>query len=160
MAPVSVESVNQKLTVEKSQKAQFGLVLNWAFVTQSSMKAVIIEVANIPVQQFGDILRMTQIEIEIKLVLNPAIQCLNNRIVCWSSASRHGTQYVILTMGLAKSLGRVDNSLVGVEDYLGLLLFFFACKAIQNCKAIVIRLVVAGNVCDAVGKDLVIEGVQ
>ena len=70
---------------------------------------------------------MSQIEVEIKLILNPAIQRLNNWIVCWSSTSRHGTQYVILTMGLAKSLGRVDSSLVGVEDYLGLLLFLFSC---------------------------------
>ena len=91
------------------------------------MKTLIIEVINILIQKFRDILCMSQIEVEIKLILNPAIQRLNNWIVCWSSTSRHGTQYVILTMGLAKSLGRVDSSLVGVEDYLGLLLFLFSC---------------------------------
>ena len=32
-------------------------------------------------------------------------------------------------MGVAKCPGGVDGSLVGVEDYLGFLLLFFACQA-------------------------------
>ena len=124
------------------------------------MKTLIIEIVNILIQKFWNILRMTQIEVEIKFVLNPAIQRLNNGIVRWSSSSRHGAQYVILTMGLAKSLGRVDSSLVGVEDYLGLLLFLFSCQLIQNSQTVIVRFVAALNVCDTMSKDLVIKGIQ
>ena len=38
-------------------------------------------------------------------------------------------------MGVAKCPGGVDGSLVGVEDYLGFLLLFFACQAIQLVQA-------------------------
>ena len=124
------------------------------------METLIIEVVNILIQEIWYILCMAQIEIEIKFVLNPAIESFNNRIVRWSSSSRHGTQYVILTMGLAKSLGRVDSSLVGVEDYLGLLLFLFSCQLIQNSQTIIVRFVAALNVCDTVSKDLIVKGVQ
>ena len=124
------------------------------------MKTVVVEVMHVLVQQRRNIFGVGKAIVQIQFILHPTVEGFNNWIICWSSYSRHGTKYVIMAVGLAKSLGRVDCSLVGVEDYLGLLLFFFACKAIQNCKAIVIRLVVAGNVCDAVGKDLVIEGVQ
>ena len=124
------------------------------------MKTLVVKVENILIQKFRDILRMTQIEVEIKFILDPAIQCLNNRIVRWSSASRHRTQYVILTMGLAKSLGRVDCSLVGVEDYLGLLLFLFSCQLIQDSQTIIVRFVAAMNICDTMGKDLIVKGVQ
>ena len=124
------------------------------------MKTLVVKVENILIQKFRNILRMIQIEVEIKLVLNPAIQSFNNRIICWRSSSRHGTQYVILTMGLAKSLGRVDSSLVGVEDYLGLLLFFFPCQLIQNSQTIIVRFVAALNICDTMGKDLIVKGVQ
>lgn len=71
---------------------------------------------------------MCKVEVEIEFIFHPAIESLNNWVVCWSSPSRHGTKYVILTVGLAKSLGSVDSSLVGVEDYLGLLLFLFSCQ--------------------------------
>ena len=67
---------------------------------------------------------------------------------------------VILTMGLAKSLGRVNGSLVGVQDYLGLLLFLFSCQLIQNSQAIIIWFVAASNICDTVSKDLVVKGIQ
>ena len=40
-------------------------------------------------------------------------------------------------MGVAKCPGGVDGSLVGVEDYLGFLLLFFACQAIQLVQAVV-----------------------
>ena len=68
-----------------------------------------------------------KVEVKEEFVLDPAVESLNNWIICRSSPSRHGTKYVILCVGLAKSLGRVDSSLVGVEDYLGLMLFLFSC---------------------------------
>ena len=141
-------------------KAQFGLVLNWAFVTQRSMESVIVEIENILVQKFRDVPRVPQIEIEIEFILYPAIQGFNDRIVSWSSSSRHGSQYVILTMGLAKSLGRVDGSLVGVEDYLGPMLFLFSCQLIQNSQTVIVGFVATLNICDTVSKDLVVKGIQ
>ena len=47
-----------------------------------------------------------------------------------------------------------------MEDYLGLLLFLFTCQAIEGGEAVVIRLVAAGNVGNAVSEDLVVEGIQ
>ena len=44
-----------------------------------------------------------QIEVKIEFFLYPAIQSLYNGIVRGSSPSRHGTKYVIIVMGLAKS---------------------------------------------------------
>ena len=46
-------------------KAQFGPVLNWAFVTQCSMKALVIEVLNILIQQRGNIFCASKIEVKI-----------------------------------------------------------------------------------------------
>ena len=60
-------------------------------------------------------------------------------------------------MGVAKCPGGVDGSLVGVEDYLGLLLLLFACQAIQLVQAMVIGLVISCNWRDTVGNDLVVE---
>ena len=60
-------------------------------------------------------------------------------------------------MGVEKCPGGVDSSLVGVEDYLGLLLLFFACQAIQLAQAMVIGLVISWNRRDTVGNDLVVE---
>ena len=65
-----------------------------------------------------------------------------------------------MAVGLAKSLGRVDSSLVGVEDYLGLLLFLFACQLVYYSQAIIVGFVTSGNIGDAVSKDLVVEGIQ
>ena len=124
------------------------------------MKTLVVKVENILIKKFWNILCVTQIEVKIKLVLNPAIQGFNNRIICWSSSSRHGTQYVILTMGLAKSLGRVDSSLVGVQDYRGLLLFLFSCQLIQNSQTVIIWFVAALNICNTVGKDLIVKCIQ
>ena len=63
-------------------------------------------------------------------------------------------------MGLAKSLGRVDSSLVGVEDYLGLLLFLFSCKIVEDSETFIVWFVAARDVGNAVSEDLVVEGVQ
>ena len=105
-------------------------------------------------------MRMVQIKVQVKLLFHPAVKRLNNWVICWSSPSRHGTKYVILAMGLAKSLGRVDSSLVGVEDYLGLLLFLFSCQLIQNGQTVIVRFVAALNICDTMGKDLIVKSVQ
>ena len=115
---------------EWSRKAQFGSVLNWAFVAQSGVPPPVVEVGYILVQEDGNILSMVKIEIKIEFFLHPTVQSLNNWIICRSSPSRHGAKYVIMAVGLAKSLGRVDSSLVGVEDYLGLLLFLFSCQPV------------------------------
>ena len=103
---------------------------------------------------------MVQIEVEIEFVLDPAIQSFNNRIVSRGSTTRHGTQYVILIMGLGKSLGRIDSALVGVENYRGLLFFLFTCELIQNSQAVIVRFVTALNICDTVSKDLIVKGIQ
>ena len=107
---------------------------------------LVVEVEDILFQQCWDIQCLIKIEVEIQFFLHPAIERFNNWVICWSSPSRHGTKYVILVVGLAKSLGRVDSSLVGVEDYLGLLLFLFSCKIVEGRKAIVIWFVAAGNI--------------
>ena len=54
------------------------------------MKTLIIEVVNILFQKSGYILRVTQIEVEIKFILNPTIKSFNYRIVGRGSSSRHG----------------------------------------------------------------------
>ena len=120
---------------------------------------LVVEVENMLFQQLWDIYRLLKIEVEIQFLLHPAIERLNNWVICWSSPSRHGAKYVILVMGLAKSLGRVDSSLVGVEDYLGLLLFLFSCQSVKDGKTVIVWFAAAGNICDAVRKDLVIEGI-
>ena len=102
------------------------------------MPPLVIEEENILIQKGRNILSMVKIEVQIEFFLHPPVQCLNNWVICRSSPSRHGTKYVIMAVGLAKSLGRVDSSLVGVEDYLGLLLFLFSCKVVEDSKAIVI----------------------
>ena len=94
------------------------------------MPPPVVEVGNILIEERGDIMNMVKIEVEIEFFLHPAVQCLNNWIICWSSPSRHGTKYVIMAVGLAKGLGRVDSSLVGVEDYPGLLLFLFSSQPV------------------------------
>ena len=63
-------------------------------------------------------------------------------------------------MGVAKCPGGVDGSLVGVEDYLGSLLFSFAHPLFQLFKAVVVWLIASPLRCDAVGQDLVVEGIQ
>ena len=65
-----------------------------------------------------------------------------------------------MIMGLAKGPGRVDGSLIGVQEDLGFLLFFFACQKVQRIQAVVIRLVATGDIRDTVGEDFVIEGIQ
>lgn len=60
-------------------------------------------------------------------------------------------------VGVAKCPGGVDGSLVGVEDYLGSLLLFFARQAIQFVQAMVIGLVISCDWRDTVGNDLVVE---
>ena len=65
-----------------------------------------------------------------------------------------------MTVGLAKSPGGVDSSLVGVEDYLGCLLLCFSYKAFQHLQTMVIRFVAAGDRGRFVGNDLVVERVQ
>jgi hypothetical protein len=62
-------------------------------------------------------------------------------------------------MGLAKSLGRVDSSLVGVEDYLGLLLFLFACQTIKDGKTVIVRFITSANIRNTMSKNLIIEGI-
>ena len=60
-------------------------------------------------------------------------------------------------MGVAKCPGGVAGSLVGVEDYLGFLLLFFACQAIQLVQAMVIGLVISCDWRNTVGNDLIVE---
>ena len=103
---------------------------------------------------------MFKIEVKVQFIFYPSIQCLNNRIVSRCSTSRHGTKYVILRMGLAKSLRRVDSSLVGVEDNLGPLLFFFSCESVQDHKTVIVRFAVTWNIANAVSKDLIVECIQ
>ena len=124
------------------------------------MPPPVVEEENILIQERRNVLCMGKIEVEIEFFLHPTVQSLNNWIICRSSPSRHGTKYVIMAVGLAKSLGRVDSSLVGVQDYLGLLLFLFACKSVEDSKAFIVWFVAAGDVGDTVREDLVVEGIQ
>ena len=107
---------------------------------------MVVEVEDILFQQCRDIHRLIKIEVEVQFFLHPAIERLNNGVICWRSPSRHGTKYVILVVGLAKSLGRVDSSPVGVKDYLGLLLFLFSCQSVKDGKTVIVRFAVAGNI--------------
>ena len=63
-------------------------------------------------------------------------------------------------MGVLKSPWGVDGSLVGVEDYLGPLLLFFACQSVKFVQAMVVRFVVSGNRWNTVGDDLIVEGIE
>ena len=62
-----------------------------------------------------------------------------------------------MAVGLAKSLWRVDSSLVGVEDYLGRLLFSFIHKLFELIQAMIVRFVAAFGRSYAVSKDLIVE---
>lgn len=88
----------------KNSKAQFGSVLNWAFVAQSGSRTALVEKVNIVVEESGNIESIGQIEVEKEFILDPAIECFHNRIVCGNSPSRYVTKYVIIMMGLAKGL--------------------------------------------------------
>jgi hypothetical protein len=55
------------------RKAQFGLVLNWAFVSQSGVTPLVVEVKDIAIQESGNILGMVKIKVQIKLFLHPAV---------------------------------------------------------------------------------------
>ena len=62
-----------------------------------------------------------------------------------------------MIVGLAKSLWRVDSSLVGVEDYLGRLLFSFVHKLFKFIETMIVWFVTAFNRGYTMRKDLVIE---
>ena len=84
-------------------EAPSGLELNGAFVAQGSGRTVVIKEVHISVEKRRNIMGVGQIKVKIEFFLHPAIQRLYNRIVRGSSPSRHGTKYVIIVMGLAKS---------------------------------------------------------
>ena len=65
-----------------------------------------------------------------------------------------------MTVGLAKSLWRVDSSLVGVEDYLGRLLFSFVHKLFEYSQTMIIWFVAALDGSYTVRKDLIVERIQ
>ena len=144
----------------KLTEAPFGLVLNGASVAQSSGRTAIVEKVHIGFEKRRNIIGVGQIKVKIELFLHPAIQRFYNGIVGGSSPSRHGAKYVIIMMGLAKSPRRVDSSLVGVEDYLGCLLFSFIHKLFQFIKAVVIRFIAPGLRSNAVSQDFIVEGIQ
>ena len=77
--------------------------LNGASVTQCSGRTVVIKKVYISIEKRRNIMGVGQIEVKIEFFLHPAIQSLYNGIVRGSSPSRHGTKYVIIVMGLAKS---------------------------------------------------------
>ena len=58
---------------EQLNEAQFGLVLNWAFVTQSSMPPLVIKEEDILIQERGNVLRMVKTEVKIEFFLHPAV---------------------------------------------------------------------------------------
>ena len=153
-------SSKSRQTKKTPSEAQFGFVLNWAFVAQRGGGAEMVEVKDVIIKEGGNIFSGRQTEVKKEFRLHPAIQCFDNRVIRWSSPSRHGTKYVIMSVGLSKSLGRVDSSLVGVEDYRGRLLFSFVYQLFQNVKTMVVGLVASGDGCDAVGQDLVVEGIH
>ena len=47
---------------------------------------------------------MGQIEVKIEFFLDPAVKGFNNWVICGSTPSRHRAKYVIIMVGLAKSL--------------------------------------------------------
>lgn len=120
---------------------------------------MVVEEMDVGIQKGWNIFSVSQIEVKKKLFLHPAIQRFNNWIICWSCHSRHGTKYVIMMMGLAKGLRRVDSSLVGVEDYWRSLLFSFLNQFLEHIKTVIVRLVAALDWGGTVGKDLVIESI-
>ena len=84
-------------------EAQFGPVLNWASVAQSGSRTAVVEEVNIGVQQSWNIFCVGQIEVEEQFFFDPAVQSFYDRVICWSSYSRHGAKYVII-------LGSIQNS--------------------------------------------------
>ena len=63
----SICTCQEKVDTKKAklQKAQFGFVLNWAFVAQGSSGAKIIIEINIAIQQIRKILSILKSEVEI-----------------------------------------------------------------------------------------------
>ena len=86
------------------REALFRPVLNGAFVTQGGSRSIGIEEADIVIQESRDIIGMSQIKVEIELFFDPAVKGFDNWVICGSSPSRHRAKYVIIMMGLAKSL--------------------------------------------------------
>ena len=84
-------------------EAQFGPVLNWASIAQSSSQTAVIEEVDVGVQQSWNIFCVGQIEVEEQFFFDPSVQSFYDRVICWSSYSRHGAKYVIILVGLAKS---------------------------------------------------------
>ena len=84
-------------------EAQFGPVLNWASIAQSSSQTAVIEEVDVGVQQSWNIFCVGQIEVEEQFFFDPSVQSFYDRVICWSSYSRHGAKYVIILVGLAKA---------------------------------------------------------
>ncbi len=84
-------------------EAQFGPVLNWASIAQSSSQTAVVEEVDVGVQQSWNIFCVGQIEVEEQFFFDPSVQSFYDRVICWSSYSRHGAKYVIILVGLAKS---------------------------------------------------------
>ncbi len=64
-----------KVDSEKEQlgKAQFGLVLNWAFVTQGGVPPPVVEVKDILIQESRNVLSVVKIEVQIEFFFHPTV---------------------------------------------------------------------------------------
>ena len=102
---LTVVHLSSKSRHKKAQltEAQFGPVLNWASIAQSSSQTAVIEEVDVGVQQSWNIFCVGQIEVEEQFFFDPSVQSFYDRVICWSSYSRHGAKYVIILVGLAKS---------------------------------------------------------
>ncbi len=73
------------------------------FYSPSSSQTAVVEEVDVGVQQSWNIFCVGQIEVEEQFFFDPSVQSFYDRVICWSSYSRHGAKYVIILVGLAKA---------------------------------------------------------
>ena len=62
-------------------EAQFGPVLNWASIAQSSSQTAVIEEVDVGVQQSWNIFCVGQIEVEEQFFFDPSVQSFYDRVI-------------------------------------------------------------------------------
>lgn len=74
------------------------------------------------------------IVIIVELILDPPIDGFDDGVIGWSTASAHGTDYVIILMSLLISSAGVDSPLVCVKDDGVFCSFYFGFELLKGVE--------------------------
>lgn len=97
-----------------------------------------VEICHKAIKRAEEIIRVSQIEVQIELFLDPTVKSFNDRIVCWRSGARHRPGYDIIGMSHLIGSRGVDGALVGVQNYRRCLLILFTGFLLEDVKAMVV----------------------